>query len=165
VDALHAMPSGDLGVLALGLVIAGIVGGLAAGILGVGAGIVVVPVLYHVMATLGIDAGVRMHVAVGTTLAAMVPGSLASVGTLHAKGSLDPPLLQRWAIPLIAGVVGGCALYATLTERLLAIVFGLFACAIALFFVFGGPAGARGRVHQGEAPHWACPFSSAPDPR
>src|SRR6185312_13298506 len=47
--------NGELGTLALGLVIAGVVGGLVAGMLGVGGGIVVVPILYHVLAALGVD--------------------------------------------------------------------------------------------------------------
>ena len=59
------MLQGDLGTLALGLVIAGAVSGLTAGMLGVGGGIVVVPVLYHVLRLMGIDPSVRMHLAVG----------------------------------------------------------------------------------------------------
>src|SRR5580692_1443378 len=77
VDILHAIPPGDLGVLALGLIIAGVVGGLVAGVLGIGGGIVMVPVLYHVLATLGLDESIRMHVAVGTSLTSAIPAALA----------------------------------------------------------------------------------------
>ena len=68
--------SSEVGTLALGLVLAGVVGGLVAGMLGVGGGIVVVPILYHVLAALGVDPSVRMHIAVGTSLARC--GSAAS---------------------------------------------------------------------------------------
>ena len=44
----------------------GLFAGVLAGLLGVGGGIVVVPVLYHLFAELGIDTDVRMHVAVGS---------------------------------------------------------------------------------------------------
>ena len=104
-DILHTTSSGDLGVLALGLVIAGLVGGLVAGMLGVGGGIVVVPVLYHVMATLGVDQSVRMHVAIGTSLACAVVG-LFAVGFFAAKLSLRNPWIKGLEI-----VSYGCVIF------------------------------------------------------
>ncbi len=52
--------------------------------LGVGGGIVIVPVLYHVFTLLGIDEAVRMHLAVGTSLGTIVLTSIRSVRA-HAK--------------------------------------------------------------------------------
>ena len=69
---------GDVGTLALGLVIAGVVSGLVAGTLGVGGGIVIVPVMYHVLAAWGVPEDLRMHIAVGTSLAVIVPTSLST---------------------------------------------------------------------------------------
>jgi uncharacterized membrane protein YfcA len=85
------------------------------------------------MATLGVSAAVRMHLAIGTTLAAMVPASLASARTHFAQGTFDAVLLQRLAAPLLAGAVIGIAFYAVAGERTLAVVFALFALPIALF--------------------------------
>ena len=130
-DILHTTSSGDLGVLALGLVIAGLVGGLVAGMLGVGGGIVVVPVLYHVMATLGVDQSVRMHVAIGTSLAALIPASLVSVRAHHNSGEIDGALVHRWAVPLLAGTVIGSVVFAAAGERMLAITFALLALPVA----------------------------------
>ena len=132
-DILHTTSSGDLGVLALGLVIAGVVGGLVAGMLGVGSGIVVVPVLYHVMATLGVDDSVRMHVAIGTSLAALIPASLVSVRAHHNSGGVDGALVHRWAVPLLAGTVIGSVVFASAGERMLAIIFALLALPVAGF--------------------------------
>ncbi|HWE05905.1 MAG TPA: sulfite exporter TauE/SafE family protein [Rhizomicrobium sp.] len=137
-DILHTTSSGDLGVLALGLVIAGVVGGLAAGMLGVGGGIVVVPVLYHVMATLGVDQSVRMHVAIGTSLAAIIPASLVSVRAHHNTGGVDATLVHRWAVPLLAGTVIGSVVFASAGERTLAIIFALLALPVALFLALRG---------------------------
>ncbi len=53
------------------LVSCGLVGGFAAGLLGVGGGIITVPVLEYALRFAGIDAEYRMHVAVGTSLAAL----------------------------------------------------------------------------------------------
>ena len=72
-DAFPGISHSDLGVFALGLLITGVLSGLAAGMLGVGGGIVIVPILYHVLTLLGVDESVRMQVAVATSLATIVP--------------------------------------------------------------------------------------------
>ena len=47
-----------------------------------GGGIVIVPVLYHLFTTMGLDPDVRMHVAVGTSLATIIATSALNVGQL-----------------------------------------------------------------------------------
>lgn len=69
------------------LAVAGVAAGLLAGLLGVGGGIVMVPILYFVFGYIeGVDEAVRMHMAVGTSLAAMIPTSISSARAHHAKG-------------------------------------------------------------------------------
>ena len=53
--------------------------GFLAGLLGVGGGIVVVPVLYHVLAAFDVDVALRAHIAVGTSLATIIPTSVQSI--------------------------------------------------------------------------------------
>ncbi len=129
---------GDLGTLALGLIIAGAVSGLTAGMLGVGGGIVVVPVLYHVLGLIGIDANVRMHIAVGTSLATIIPTSFASVRAHDRKGAVDWVLLRRWAIPMLVGVAVGSALAGVARGQTLALVFAGVAIPVAIHLAFGG---------------------------
>jgi uncharacterized membrane protein YfcA len=130
--------SGELGTLALGLVIAGVVGGLVAGMLGVGGGIVVVPILYHVLATLGVDEAVRMHIAIGTSLATIIPTSLSSVRAHNRKGAVDWDLLRRWWLPMLLGVLAGSALAGFVTGRTLSLVFAGVALPVALHFALWG---------------------------
>lgn len=134
-EIFHATPPGDLGVFALGLVIAGVVGGLAAGILGVGAGIVIVPVLCHVMAELGINEGIRMHLAVGTSLASTIPAALARAHRSRVK--IDWTLISRWSAPMIAGVILGVVLAAEASGRVLATAFAGTASLVALYLLVG----------------------------
>ncbi|HEY3779372.1 MAG TPA: sulfite exporter TauE/SafE family protein [Rhizomicrobium sp.] len=136
-DILNALPAGDLGVLALGLVIAGVVGGLLSGVLGTAGGIVVVPVLYHVLATLHLDAGVRMHVAIGTSLAAGLPAALAKAHGIKTDG--DGQLVWRWYVPLLAGIVLGCALLAVLPGETLAVIFAVAATGVVLLTLLRAP--------------------------
>ena len=137
-DFLATMAVGDLGTLALGLMIAGVVGGLVAGMLGVGGGIVIVPVLYHVLAGLGVDETLRMHVAVGTSLATIIPTSLSSLRAHHAKGAVDWDLLRRWFIPMLAGVGIGSLLAGIASGRTLTLVFVAVALPVAIYMAFGG---------------------------
>ncbi len=68
------------------LVAAGIASGLLAGLFGVGGGAVLVPVLYQLFGFLDVDASVRMHLSVGTSLAIIIPTSLQSYRKHRAKG-------------------------------------------------------------------------------
>ncbi|MFL6691131.1 MAG: sulfite exporter TauE/SafE family protein [Alphaproteobacteria bacterium] len=130
--------SGELGTLALGLVLAGVVGGLVAGMLGVGGGIVVVPILYHVLAALGVDESVRMHVAVGTSLATIIPTSFSSAQAHNKKGAVDWELLRRWWLPMLIGVLAGSALAAYVRGQTLSLIFAAVALPVALHFALWG---------------------------
>jgi uncharacterized membrane protein YfcA len=129
---------GELGTLAAGLLIAGVVGGLVAGMLGVGGGIVVVPILYHVLAALGVDESVRMHIAVGTSLATIIPTSFSSVTAHNKNRAVDWDLLKRWWMPMLLGVLAGSALAGFVSGRTLSLIFVGVAIPVALHFAFWG---------------------------
>jgi len=128
---------GDLGTLALGLVITGAVSGLVAGMLGVGGGIVIVPVMYHVLGVAGVPQDLRMHIAVGTSLATIVPTSLSSLSSHARKGAVDWALLKRWIGPMLAGVVLGSLLAGVARGQVLTLIFGLVALPVAAQLAFG----------------------------
>ena len=117
------MLGGELGTLALGLVIAGVVSGLTAGMLGVGGGIVVVPVLYHVLSLIGVGEGVRMHLAIGTSLATIIPTAFSSMQAHDRKGAVDRALLRRWFVPMLIGVAIGSVLAFAFEETAEPLVF------------------------------------------
>lgn len=115
--------------------IAAAVSGVASGALGVGGGIVIVPVLYHVMAALGIGAEVRMHVAVATSLAAMVPAALAKAQ--NPKVRIDWARARIEAVPVLIGVAIGSAGGALVSGSALAIIFAVAAIPIVVQLAFG----------------------------
>lgn len=127
----------DLGTLAAGLLVAGVISGLIAGLLGVGGGIVVVPVLYHVLAAVGVDEAIRMHVAVGTSLAAIIPTSISSMRAHAKRGAVDCQLIRRWASPMILGVIAGSLVAGFVSGSVLTIVFASVALPVAVFLAFG----------------------------
>jgi uncharacterized membrane protein YfcA len=98
---------GELVALVAALLAAGLVAGFLAGLLGIGGGGVLVPVLYEIFRVLDVDASVRMHLALGTTLAVILPTALKSFAGHRAKGAVDIELLRRVAPFVVAGVVIG----------------------------------------------------------
>lgn len=101
------LPLGDLLLLAGVLVATGLVTGLLAGLLGIGGGGIMVPVLYEVFTSVGVDPAICIHLAVGTSLSVIVPTSLRSFRSHRAKGAVDTELLRSMAPPVIAGVLLG----------------------------------------------------------
>lgn len=104
---LFGMPAGELVMLVAALIFAGLAAGFLAGLLGIGGGGVLVPVLYEVFRILDVDPAIRMHMVLGTTLAIIVPTSLKSFAGHRAKGSVDMELWGRVAPWVVVGVVVG----------------------------------------------------------
>ncbi|SEO95933.1 sulfite exporter TauE/SafE family protein [Aquisalimonas asiatica] len=117
--------------LILGLLATGVFAGVLAGLLGVGGGIVVVPVLFQVFALLDIDPAVRMHLAVGTSLAIIVPTSLRSARAHYRAGTVDTGLLRDLGVSLVVGVLLGVVLSAVVSGAVLTAVFGVMAMLVA----------------------------------
>jgi uncharacterized protein len=129
------LSAGALALLALAL--AGLVTGFLAGLLGIGGGGILVPVLYEVFTILGVDAAIRMHMAVGTSLAVIVPTSLKSFAAHQAKGAVDMAIVARLAGPVVLGVVLGVAVAEASPSTFLKWVWAVFASAMACKLFFG----------------------------
>ena len=115
------------------LVATGCVAGVLAGLLGVGGGIIVVPVLFTMLGFLDIDPAVRMHVAVGTSLASIVLTSLVSARAHHRRGAVDTALLRSWGGWILAGSVGGTLLAGAVGGTTLSVIFAAVALTVALY--------------------------------
>lgn len=102
--------SSELIILAVVLLAAGALTGVLAGLFGVGGGALMVPVLFETFGFLGVDDAARMPLAVGTSLAVIIPTSLKSYRSHLARGAVDSDLLRRWAVPIVAGVLVGAVI-------------------------------------------------------
>jgi len=105
----------------------GAAGGLLAGLLGVGGGIVIVPVLDFALVAAGVDPAVAMHVAVATSMATIVPTSISSSRSHARRGSIDFSVVRRWSLPIVTGALAGALLAASVNGKVLAGVFGVVA--------------------------------------
>lgn len=115
----------------------GVFAGLTAGLLGVGGGIIVVPVLIYSFSALGFSPEVLTHMAVGTSLATIIITSAGSVYQHHRKGAVLWPVLTWFALGLVAGALLGAKVADLLHGRILQILFGAFAIIIALQMLKG----------------------------
>ncbi len=110
----------------------GVVAGILAGLLGVGGGIVIVPVLDTALGFYGVDSAIRMHVAIATSLACIVLTSISSAKAHHAKGSVDLGLVKRWGPFIFVGSLLGTVAAAYIDSMTLSAVFGGVALIVAL---------------------------------
>ena len=118
--------------LVAGLLVTGVVAGLLAGLLGVGGGIVIVPILFLVFEALDFPDATLMQVAVATSLLIIIPTSVSSARAHHAKGNVDMALLRRWSPFVFAGALIGGLLSFVLDGTSLRLVFGIIALIVAV---------------------------------
>ena len=85
----------------------GAITGILAGVFGVGGGALLVPILYQVFGMVGMQEEVQMPMAVGTSLAIIIPTSIRSLTAHRQRGAVDESVLRQWAIPAILGVLIG----------------------------------------------------------
>jgi len=84
---------------------AGTGAGLLAGLIGIGGGIVVVPVVYYGLTSSGISIDQAVHIAVATSLAAILPASIVSFAAHWRAGNADIGFLRQWGPGIVVGVV------------------------------------------------------------
>ncbi|WP_136637653.1 sulfite exporter TauE/SafE family protein [Pseudooceanicola onchidii] len=130
------MDQGTLLTLIAIAVSAGIAGGILAGLLGVGGGIVIVPALYFALSFTDMAPGLIMQVSVGTSLATIIFTSLSSASGHYRKGAVDFALLRLWAPSILVGVLIGSAAGGLIDGRIMMGVFAVIAAIVALNMIF-----------------------------
>ncbi len=121
--------------LFLGLVAAGAAGGLLAGLLGVGGGIVIVPVLFSVFSILDISPDIRMHLAAGTSFATMIPTATSSAIAHFKKGAVSIDILKYWVPLAFVGCIFGVFVASRVTGEVLSLVFAAGALLVAIYML------------------------------
>lgn len=126
VDLIDLLPK------VIALLFTGGVAGTLAGLLGVGGGIVIVPVLFYLFGVLDLAPQSAMHVAVGTSLATIIPTSIASMRAHFKRGSVDMDLLKVWAVAAFLGAILGAGISGFVKGSVLTAVFAVVAALVAL---------------------------------
>ena len=121
----------------LALMATGVFAGILAGLLGVGGGIVIVPVLYFLFQALGVSADSAMLIATATSLATIIPTSISSIRAHRKKGNVDSDLLKRWGPFILLGVLLGSFAVTQVNGEVLTLLFGIIASLSAINMFIG----------------------------
>src|SRR5215470_18778284 len=111
----------------------GLASGFVSGLFGVGGGIVRVPLFVYLLPLFGVPHAVLMHVAVGTSIALVLPSAFASTRKQLALGSLDLAYFRTWAIGLLAGVLIGVVLLPFISAEILQAIFAAFMATVGVY--------------------------------
>ncbi|ABC22149.1 sulfite exporter TauE/SafE family protein [Rhodospirillum rubrum] len=117
---------------AIALVVTGAFTGVLAGLLGVGGGIVIVPVLFVIFELFDLPLETAMHIAVGTSLLTIIPTSIASMRAHNRRGAIDWSLVRLWGPFLFFGAALGGIASRFLGGDYLKAIFGILALAVAI---------------------------------
>jgi len=79
--------------------------GFMAGLLGIGGGLIVVPALLYILPKVGVPAAQLPHVAIATSLAAIILTSFSSARAHHSRGNIPWPLFKSMLPGLALGAL------------------------------------------------------------
>lgn len=122
--------------LLMALLGAGIFAGLLAGLLGVGGGVVIVPVLFFLFQSAGVSPESAMGIATATSLATIIFTSLSSINSHRKKGNVDFGLIKLWTPFVIIGVIAGSWLVTRVSGTWFTVLFGFVAIFAACNMMF-----------------------------
>lgn len=119
--------------------------GVLAGLFGIGGGGVMVPVLAALFAAQAFPPEHSLHLALGTSMAAIVPTAVSSLWAHHQRGAVLWPVVARLAPGLVLGTFAATFLAAKLSTRPLAVFFVVFMTYVAYNMLINrAPRAARG---------------------
>lgn len=113
----------------------GAVAGILAGLMGIGGGLVIVPMLVFCFTSLGISNEHIMHIALGTSLASIIFTSISSFMAHHRRGAVHWDIVRRIVPGIVAGTLVGAYVASLLSTNVLKVFFGVFLYYVAFQFL------------------------------
>ena len=104
----------------------GLFAGFVAGLLGVGGGLIIVPVLTFIFAAQHFPDQYVIHLALGTSLASIIFTSLSSLRAHHAHGAVNWKIWREVTPGIVSGTLLGSVLAAYLSAYFLKAFFVVF---------------------------------------
>ena len=120
--------------------------GFFGGLLGIGGGAAMVPMLVIIYAAKGFAPAAIVHLALGTSIATMIFTSAASVLSHHQRGAVHWLAWRRMLPGVTAGTLAGALLAGLLDPRLLAVAFTALIYALATQMLLDAKAAPGGRL-------------------
>jgi uncharacterized membrane protein YfcA len=105
----------------------GLVAGFLAGLVGVGGGLVLVPILVVLFSVQGFYETIIMPLALGTSLATIIFTSVASAAAHHAKGAVNWGAVRDMLPGIAIGALASAAIAALMPPAILQLIFAVYA--------------------------------------
>ena len=117
--------------------VAGAVAGVLAGLLGIGGGLIVVPMLVFGLNQQGVSQEIIMHLALGTSMASIMFTSVSSFMAHHRRGAVRWIVVKRIVIGIFVGTFLGSCVAARLSTPVLKVFFVVFLIYVAVQMLTG----------------------------
>jgi uncharacterized membrane protein YfcA len=104
----------------------GAVAGVLAGLLGIGGGLVIVPMLVYCFTRQGFAYDLIMHLALGTSMASIVFTAFSSFHSHHKRGAVQWTIVRRIVLGILVGTFLGSWIASGLSTNFLKGFFVLF---------------------------------------
>ena len=146
----------DLVLRVMAFVLVGLASGFLSGLLGIGGGIVRVPIFLYLLPLFGVAHSFVMHVSVGTSMALIIPSAVEATRKQIRLGNLDLKFFRIWAVGIFVGALIGNVLLPHLSTEILMAIFALYLLVVGSYEGF-----AKGRVSAKAMPHTAANLGMA----
>ena len=123
-------------ILIIIFLLTGLLSGFLAGLLGVGGGIITVPITYFVLLHLGYSIDYVMHIAIASSLGIICFTSISSIRTHLKLKNVNLVIVRKWVPGIIIGSLFGSYFASHIAGEILVIIFIIFAIAIAINMSF-----------------------------
>ncbi len=123
----------------IGFVIIGVIAGLLSGLLGIGAGVITIPCLLLIFNKIGIPPLAIMHLAIGTSLAAMVFNTLSASYSHYKREAILFNIVKPMGMGIVIGALFGAIIARFLSSYFLQILFGIFETLLGIRYLLPKP--------------------------
>lgn len=115
---------------------AGLLAGGFAGLLGIGGGIIFVPVQILIYNLTGMSKEIQMKTAVATSLATIIFTTISSARAHSKRKAIEWDIVYKIVVGILLGAIGGTILARAIPGKVLEIIFGLFLFLVSLYLFF-----------------------------
>ena len=118
------------------LLITGVFSGLLAGLLGVGGGLIIIPMVFYILNYYGFSMDIIMHVAIASSLGVISLTSLSSIYAHYKLMNIDEDVIKKWFVGVILGSILGAIFASYIDGNLLVVIFVVIAGTVAISMFF-----------------------------
>lgn len=117
------------------LLVGGCFGGLMAGLLGIGGGIILSPIQYYLLQSIGVEAGIALPMSFATSIAVICVTMIRGTREHYRNGNVETDYLREMMILGFAGAVLGAFISTHIDVTLLSFMFGILCIVVVLNMV------------------------------